>query len=599
MVVPVRAEYLPGGTLSLLQEPPSARHGASAVIVVPPFGSEEVASYRERRWLAGRLAEAGHPTLRIDLPTTGDSAGAVDDPGRLAAWADAIGRAADRMRAEGERVAVLACGLGGLAAVRAASQGAAIDDLALWAVPATGRAAVRRLAALARLQPNRIALGVSEAPPLPAGWLEVGGCVLDAATLEELGAVEPAASALGGVERVLLLARDGVAADSELAEAWRAAGVRVELASGNGYDAMLEHPQRTHPPTQVAERLLAWLAGAPEGGVAASERAAAGSAAPSDAAGTQARLAVPGGTEEAVELLGARHSIFGILSRPERPGDGPCVVLLNAGAQRRTGPNRMWVEASRRWLLGGVACLRVDLPAIGDSDGDEAVLRDDAGFYRPEVLDDVRAVLDELERRGVASRFVLAGLCGGAYASFHLGATDPRVCAVGLLNPQALVWADDLAEQRSARRLRRAMAAQGWKDLVRGEISTRAIVESVRTALGLAAARLLRPGSRDGRGPGREVASVADGLERLRAAGVPVLLAFSGEEPLVADLEADGTRGGLSRWPNASWTDLPGTDHELRPVQAQRAAHAVLDRTVAAGVGPRPSGPPGPSGDAV
>ncbi len=570
----VHAEYLPGGVFSLRHEPDPARAAPTAVVLVPPFGSEEVASYRERRWLARQLSDAGYPTLRIDLPTTGDSVGAAVDADRLGAWGDAVAQAAQRMRAERGRVAVVALGLGGLAAIHAASQGALIDDLVLWAVPATGRAAARRLGSLARLQPNR---GPDESP-LPEGWLEVGGYLLDAATLEQLAGVDLTASALGAVERVLLLGRDGEPAGEALAEAWRSKAVHVEMGPGDGYDAMLEHPQRTNPPKGVAERLLDWLAAAPAGG-AAPVPASVGSA---------KRLVVAGGAEEPFELAGPQGRIFGVLGQPDRPGEGTCLVLLNAGAQRRTGPNRMWVETARRWVAEGVPTLRVDLAAIGDSDGDDSRLRDDAGLYRPEALDDVRAVLDELERRDAGSRFVLAGLCSGAYASFHLGATDPRVCAVGLLNPQALVWADDLAARREARKLRRITSRQGWTAFLSGEISTAAIVSSARVAARLIATRLVRRG----RAPDPTgVTSVADGLDRLRASGTPVLLGFSDQEPLVADLEADGTRSRLDRWPNVTWVDLPGQDHELRPIQAQRAGRELLDRAVAAGISPPLSAP--------
>lgn len=580
------AEYLSGGTFGFRHEPGPERRASTAVVLVPPFGSEEVACYRERRWLARQLADAGHATLRIDLPTTGDSAGAAGEPDRLGAWADAVGQGARRMRAEGGRVAVVALGLGGMAAVRAVSEGAPIDDLVLWAVPATGKAAARRLAGLARLQPNRIVTDADESP-LPEGWLEVGGYLFDAATLTELAGVSLSASAPGALERVLLLGRDGEPAGEALAEAWRSTAVPVEVASGAGYDAMLEHPQRTNPPEGAAERLLAWLAAAPA--PAPTPTPVPASVPPA------AHLAVAGGVEEPFELAGPQGRIFGVFGRPGRPGpgEGTCVVLLNAGAQRRTGPNRMWVEAARRWLAQGVPTLRVDLAAIGDSDGDDSDLREDAGLYRPEALQDVRAVLDELERRGAGSQFVLAGLCSGAYAAFHLGATDARVSAVGLLNPQALVWADDLAARREARKLRQTVSLQAWKDFLRGRISLQAIVDSVRVAVRLAAARRVRGGRV--RDSGAVVTSIVDGLDRLRAAETPVLLGFSGQEPLVGDLEADGTRSRLGQWPNLTWVDLPGNDHELRPIQAQRAGHELLDRAVAAGISSRRPAPGRPA----
>lgn len=572
----MHAEYLGQGVFALLHGADPAGRSPTAVVLVPPFGSEEAASYRERRWLAGALADAGHPTLRLDLPGTGDSAGGAGDPERLTDWARAVRDAATRMRSLGGRLAVVALGLGGLAAVRAATQGAPIDDLVLWAVPGQGRAAVRRLRSLARLQPNRLEPVSGE---LPEGALEIGGYVLDDAMLTELAAADLAATPPLGAERVLLLGRDGEGPPEALAEAWRAAGLAVAAAGGEGYDAMLEHPERTNPPRAVAEHLTGWLAGAPAAGRPGA--AAASRAAPVAVAD---RLELVGGSEAPFELAGGHGRLFGILATPDVPHEDLCVVLLSAGALRRTGPNRMWVEAARRALADGVAALRVDLAAIGDSDGDEQELRDVAWFHRPEVTRDIVAILDELERRGVGSRFVLLGLCSGAYGAFQVAAADSRVVAAGLLNPRVLVWVDDLHAQREARKLRRVVSREGWKDFLGGGISGRAILAATRTALRLAAVRGI--GRAPTPDPAAAVTSVDDGLARLRARDVPLVIGFSGEEPLVADLEAAGTRARLAEWPNVTWVELPGADHELRPIAAQRAGQALLERTVEAARSP-------------
>ena len=60
-------------------------------------------------------------------------------------------------------------------------------------------------------------------------------------------------------------------------------------------------------------------------------------------------------------------TLFGILAEPV---DGPrpplAAIFLNAGAVRRIGPNRLWVEAARRAAAEGLPTLRVDLEGIGD-----------------------------------------------------------------------------------------------------------------------------------------------------------------------------------------------------------------------------------------
>src|SRR3954471_10924672 len=71
-----------------------------AVVLCPPFGWEDVASYRVRRDWAVRLAGAGHHVLRVDLPGTGDSAGGPRDGDRVAAWAGAVAGAGAWLRGQ-------------------------------------------------------------------------------------------------------------------------------------------------------------------------------------------------------------------------------------------------------------------------------------------------------------------------------------------------------------------------------------------------------------------------------------------------------------------------------------------------------------------
>ena len=70
-------------------------------------------------------------------------------------------------------------------------------------------------------------------------------------------------------------------------------------------------------------------------------------------------------------------------------------------------------------------------------------------------------------------------------------------------------------------------------------------------------------------------------LDRLNAAGTTVVMAFSVDEPLYAELERDGFVARSGRWPTLHLDRLPGRDHTLRPIVAQRAAQALLDRELA------------------
>jgi len=92
---PTRAFYLKGPTTPVfaILHKPVGRPRETAVLLCPPFGWEDMCSYRIRREWAEQLAREGHTALRIDLPGSGDSGGAPSDPGQLNTWTDGRGGA--------------------------------------------------------------------------------------------------------------------------------------------------------------------------------------------------------------------------------------------------------------------------------------------------------------------------------------------------------------------------------------------------------------------------------------------------------------------------------------------------------------------------
>src|SRR5262249_53958126 len=148
---PVILDLAPDPVYSTFFEPPSDAGGAggTAVLICPPWGWDEVTSYRARGAWATRLAAEGRPSLRVDLPGAGASPGPPADAGLADAWIDAVAGAAAWLAAlpDVDRVAAIGLGLGGLLAAAAIGRGAPIDDLVLWAAPETGRAWIRELRA--------------------------------------------------------------------------------------------------------------------------------------------------------------------------------------------------------------------------------------------------------------------------------------------------------------------------------------------------------------------------------------------------------------------------------------------------------------------
>jgi alpha/beta superfamily hydrolase len=585
MMTPPAAQtrFLQSGSeqVCVIWHPPiAARARDTAVILCPPFGWDEVCSYRSRRDWARQLAGAGYATLRISFPGTGDSSGSPREPARLQAWTDAVSAAAGWLRdvSSVTRLAVVGLGLGGLVGYHAAASAVEIDDLVLWATPARGREVVRQLRVFSRLERSQLGDGSpDQTGATPEGGLDVGGFWLSDETLRDLSALDlTAAPAPAALRRVLLLERDGLPVDQRLADHLAGPDIDVTVKSGEGYAAMIAPPQQAVTPAEVITKVTAWL-----------DAGSAPSASPSPIRDDQAH--VPAGiptaiatgtgawvTETPVTIAQPFGDLVGILTEPA--GDAAselCVVLLNAGAVRRIGPNRMWVEAARRWAQRGVSTLRLDVEGLGDSDGDDTDYRDDKGLYVPKLVPQVLAALDALQEAGVAERFVLGGLCSGAYWAYHAAVQDERVLAAWMVNPAILIWDPGPSPARDLRnvtsqpltlvRLRKAFGPRGLS-----------LARFVLTAL---IRRLTR------RGPGpplrpRRADELRETLEKLRAAGKHAVMVFADDEPLHDAFADAGLLPELERSPEFTIERVAVSDHTIRPGWAQQVVHEALDRAL-------------------
>ncbi len=547
----------------------------TAVILCPPFGWDEVCSYRSRREWACRLADAGYAALRLSYPSTGDSGGDPRDPGRLDAWTDAVAAGASWLRSATAARHVVAVGieLGGLIAYRATAAGAAIDDLVLWATPSRGRALIRQLKAFSAMELTQFFEGLEPPPPLPEGELQAGGFLLSAETVNALQALNLAELPLpdAAARRVLLLGRDGIEADAALVEQLEAWGMTVTTDRGEGYAAMTSHPQRAVAPAEVIARVTEWLneASAKAGPDLASERPVA------PAARSSAELTVgdTGIRETPLTIEQSFGRLTAIVAEPLGSAQSElCAVLLNAGAVRRSGPNRMWVETARRWAARGVRTVRFDVEGIGDADGETTPYPQNGSLYAPKLVVQVAATLDQLSERGLGTSFMLVGLCAGAYWSLQLALEDARIAAAVMVNPIQLVFDPN----RGAARDFRALFSQrlSWSKLRRN-----ATPQRLRALLGWLISEPLRMLRRI-RGAAPDTDPVDQLLERLRLSGKPAVFVFSDQEPMRRDLERSGALARLEQWDNVSVGYVPVRDHTLRPYDSQLRASALLDRAL-------------------
>jgi dienelactone hydrolase len=225
----------------------------------------------------------------------------------------------------------------------------------------------------------------------------------------------------------------------------------------------------------------------------------------------------------------------------------------------------------------------MDLEGIGDADGDPRRYVDVGNFYTEAFGAAVGAILDDLEARGFGPRFVLVGLCAGAYWAFTTAASDRRVIAGLLVNPRAMVWDPGLLARRDARKVGRVLQPALWNRVVRGDVSASRVIAVSRAIAGRTidasvqgVRRLVVRRRSDTTGE-----AIERRLDAVRNLGTRLLIAFSGDEPVYDELRSDGILARMDRWPNVRIETIPGRDHTVRPIVAQQAVHDMFARALA------------------
>jgi alpha-beta hydrolase superfamily lysophospholipase len=574
-----QAMYLQIGgesTFTAYHSPAPRRTISTAVLIVPPFGWEDVASYRARRVWADHLATRGHHVVRIDLPGTGDSDGELNVPGRYETWRDAVLGAGAWLRDESKapRLAVIGIGTGGYLAVDAVARGRA-DEAVLWATPQTGKRYLREFAAFSALEAGRIIEAGGPPPPVETRGLEAGGFVIDEDLAAGIASNDIAAAGLAPGARLLVLDRDAAGSVERLAEALVSSGLQVESGGGVGYAEMITRPDWSKPPRAVFELVDDWLARGDAGMPPASSAASVPPTSPT---------LVSGRLQERPFV--AEHNgvaLRGVLAEPAGGTEvSLTVVFVNAGAVRRTGPHRLWVETARRWAEQGVPSCRLDLEGIGDSDGDGEIYHDVSRFHEDRLVDQVRAGLDALVEHGLPPRFVVIGLCSGASWAFHSARLDARVAAAVMVNPRILYWHPNLDSSRALRRRSRGIVrSRTWRRLVRGKISIGRMGQFAASIAASVAGRLgLRAAESAGDVFEWQRRHAIAGFTSLRDAGRSGYFVFCDGEPLGEELAEDGLFDQPERWPNIRYTHVPGLDHTLSPVWMHPYAHRALDSAI-------------------
>jgi alpha-beta hydrolase superfamily lysophospholipase len=553
-----------------------ARVRDTAVVLCNPLGHDVMCVHRTYWQLADRLASAGFPAFRFDYEGTGDSSGHPEAPGRVRAWRDNIQDAADEARAlsGAAKLALFGVRFGGTLAALAARERSDVDALVLWAPPLTGKAWVRELRAFRQLK-GEVAGG-----PRPDGAEDFAGYLFSRETLAELSELKLLDGKARPVRRVMLLPRDVAGGDDRLAAHLGAAGCEVNAPPKSAFSAMLRDAQDTVVPEADLDSIVGWL----REGAAELERPPGRALAPRPTLS----VSTPRGAAsvETPISFGPAGRLFGLLSEPADAApkaNRPAALFLNVGANHHVGPHRLYVTLARELAAAGYCCLRFDVAGLGDSapTGEAA-----KHVYSRDAVADVKAAMDTVAALRGVQRFILLGICSGAYLAYHTALEDPRVVGQVLLNPQTFEWKEGDSIEVTVRQsfkstrfyARALLEPEVWRRVVRGQVNLRGIASTLKgrlanrlaSELGVVRARVT-----GATGPQSEV-------ERAFAAmserGVESLLAFSfndgGLDMIEKHLGPEARK--LRARTNFRFVVIDGADHTFTPQPSQEALRELI-----------------------
>lgn len=390
------------------------------VVLCPPISTDRTRSDRAYRHLAERLADAGFACLRFDLFGTGDSGGDESAPGLLHAWLDDVGQAIRELRARSgaETISLVGLRLGATLAMLHAAESGPVDSLVLWSPYVSGAGFVSEVTKLHKLY-LRIEPELSGGVPTQANGEEALGMLLPGALIQDLSKIDLLAVARRPARRTLFIDGGNVQGRDALMARLGELGAAPELRSHPGHKFLITVSHRAALPDEILESIVEWL-----------RKAYPASIAPRP---VPSRPPAPTPSGERPLRVGTAHPLFGIMTpaAPARARSGrPPILILNAGCVNRSGLHRMSVRMARRWASLGFDVLRVDLSGIGDSPVAPGATENVT--YPPRGFEDIAEAIRALG----APRVIVAGHCSGGDYAFQVGARDPHVAGVCILNPR-------------------------------------------------------------------------------------------------------------------------------------------------------------------
>jgi len=423
----------------------------SITIICPPIGHKYMAAHRSLRYFSDSLACKNGLSIRLDYTNTGDSSDDKTESFSIKNAIDDIVTLVERLRQLHPTIPINAIGFFmGASILMLASQQVTFNDLVLWDPCIKGKRFIREIKVLS---------GILDKENIEDQKVEATGVYLTAkfnVELEKLDLIKPLDISCN---RIMYLHKSEEKENNKLLNRLSNYSKFVDIEAYDGSDKMLTYPTDTAIPQKALDRICQYLSEKKEAADKNNLRKQMDALNSGLDKLCQNRILEGDGYAERCTAFGSGKSLFGIYSYALKESNlGDLVVFLNCGSEHHVGPHRMYTNFSRALAKQGISALRIDIEGIGDSISKGNNIENKA--YSPVVLSDIKTILEGAKEQGYR-RFLLAGICAGAYHSF-LSTSKLQTCnIVGAVMINPLIFARDYENE----------AAQSLSVRSQGEIS--------------------------------------------------------------------------------------------------------------------------------
>lgn len=450
----------------------------TCLVICPPLAVEYMSTYRSLRYVADYFALAGIPVMRFDYHGTGDSSGFNLDGNRLPDWINSIEECYQQVKALTgcSKVGLLGLRIGATFAALAAEK-LELEFMILWASLDLGKRFVREIRAVQLT-------GAIEIDPQEQELLEAGGTVYWQETEQAIAKINLLKTSPKS-KRTLLIPRDNFTPNTKLLDQWQTQGINVEQIELKGSSDMLIDAYFTIVPHKSIEKIVKWVTGGSIQNIEPTKRIEnqkfqescsilVPASAPSSAHDENFDI------EESFFRFGKDDVRFGIASIAHEKYNPalPKIIIVNSGATHRVGPSRLHVLLARQLCGHGFQVFRIDIPGLGDSIINERELEHDE--YIETSSKEILSAIQKIEEKSPNSRYVVTGLCSGAYFSFHaaIDLVEANIIESLLINPLTFYWEKGMSFETTPARnfsawnwYRQALtSSESWKKLFSGKV---------------------------------------------------------------------------------------------------------------------------------